>query len=90
MGENGPGHAFVMTPNPDIDRVQLPCHIMGFGSEMSPITHDIQGPHRKWHRILSNLRMHAPACLKASLDCCRYLMQCACYVKSCHTILFRD
>jgi hypothetical protein len=48
---------FVMTPNPDLDRVPLPFHMVGSGSETSPITHDVQGPYRKWHSILCNLHM---------------------------------
>ena len=39
MGDDGPGHGFVMTPHPDLDRVQLPLHIMGH----SPLTMMFRG-----------------------------------------------
>lgn len=37
MGADGPGHAFVMTPKPELDGVQLPFSIMWIGSETSSI-----------------------------------------------------
>lgn len=41
MGDDGLGHAFVMTPNPELDRVQSSFSIVGMGSETCPTPYDL-------------------------------------------------